>query len=339
MNATLHSYGYGFMSQDSPNQTVLNDLCWGDDRKNNSKKLDPSFWKKEPLPYLPSNHFKLIEVYLRKKSQTQLVLQKLMTSFGPGIGRKSFFLMKKMGSIGCLVLLVAWYGMSWAPWVIFPPFFGGWFLWWIVSRGGDSPNTEVHYQTPRNFPWNKKHLTCQLPNRKEQLKAPDTTGGLVQMSFPFGVRPSTKKHLPKPAGFYPQNKKFQLIIFQSPPKKLVSRCFFVQVSPTCTPTAESPPQKKKQKNTIDEKHRAPLLDPSSSFPTNKRSLLETARPVQRQRQGRFTLTGRGAPQWLLNPGGFQVATIPPENQRLRTENGTLSWRWTQFDNHHLQVPY
>ena len=143
VNATLHSYGYGFMSQDSPNQTVLNDLCWGDDRKNNLKKWDPPFWRKEPLPYLPSNHFKLIEVYLRKKSQTQLVLQKLMTSFGPGIGWKSFFLMKRWEAS---VVLSSWLpGMGCLElrgWLI-PPVFCGWFLWWI--GGADSPTAKRNF--------------------------------------------------------------------------------------------------------------------------------------------------------------------------------------------------
>lgn len=93
-----------------------------------------------------------------------------MTSFGPGIGRKSFFLMKMMGSIRCLVLLVAWYGMCWSPVGDFPLIF-----WWVIPMvdrriGGDSPHTEVHYQTPRNFPWEKKNTEKPANSQTEKKK-------------------------------------------------------------------------------------------------------------------------------------------------------------------------
>ena len=79
-------------------------------------------------------------------------------------------------------------------------------------------------------------------------------------------------------------KKLRIIIFQSPQ---VSFHMLVSGIPNRTPLRKA---KKTKKHAVFAKcihdnqfhhrlHPAPLPDPSSSFPTNKRSLLETARPV------------------------------------------------------------
>lgn len=204
----------------------------------------------------------------------------------------------------------------------------------------DLPNPKPKRETSPLAGPKKEHLQNLSAHKSPPYKVTESTwhnGGVGSDEFPFWISASWQ-HLPKPAGFYPQNKKVSNI-----------PDVFVSGIPNLHPIAKSPPLPKTKKARSLKKGQSwkSTIDGNTGtsawpkfFISNKQTLSAgDCKACSTAEAGEVTLTGEGSAPVIVEPWGFSSGYNPPENQRLRTENGTLSWRWTQFGNQQFPVPY